>query len=115
MLIESSIPDSSSPSLAVDGSPSEFFVHKDAIIQLSKPLFTLMKGELSEAQAGCTTWEDVSKGTFERLVQFAYTGDYSIPKTEKRKRVVKLEKADISVPAHPASPIATSEEKNGMT
>jgi hypothetical protein len=42
-----------------------------------------------EFQAGCTIWGDVSKETFERVTQFAYTGDYSIPKTRKRNRVQK--------------------------
>jgi len=46
-----------------------------------------MKGGMAESQAGCTIWADVSKETFERFAQFAYTGDYSIPKTEKRNRV----------------------------
>ena len=44
----------------------------------------MTKGDSPEAQAGAATWEDVSKDTFERFSQFAYTGDYSIPKTEKR-------------------------------
>jgi hypothetical protein len=52
-----------------------------------------MKGGLS----GCTIWNNVSKETFERFVQFAYTGDYSIPETEKRTRVVKPEKAGSDV------------------
>ena len=30
----------------------------------------------------------MSKETFERFTQFVYTGDYSIPKIEKRNRVV---------------------------
>jgi hypothetical protein len=50
-----------------------------------------LKGGLSEAQAGCTIWKDISKETFERIVQFAYTGDYSIPKTEKRNTAIKPE------------------------
>jgi hypothetical protein len=38
----------------------------------------------------------VSKGTFERFTQFAYTGDYSIPKMEKRNRVAMLGKYDLN-------------------
>jgi hypothetical protein len=64
----------------------------------------LTKGGSPEARAGCAIWKDVSKETFERFVQFAYTGDYSIPKTEKRNTAIKLEKAEMSVPAHPSSP-----------
>ncbi|KAF7949337.1 uncharacterized protein EAE97_002846 [Botrytis byssoidea] len=63
----------------VDGHATEFFVHEEAIVQLSRPLEALMRGGMSESQAGCTIWDDVSKETFERFVQFAYTGDYTVP------------------------------------
>ncbi|KAH8598893.1 hypothetical protein B0O99DRAFT_650146 [Bisporella sp. PMI_857] len=76
---------------AVDGTPSEFSVHVDAIAQLSKPLHTLVKSS-PEARAGRAIWKDVSKDTFERFVQYAYTGDYSIPKTEKRTAVIPPKK-----------------------
>lgn len=72
---------------AVDGSPSEFTVHEAAIAQLSQPLQTLTKSG-PEAKSGRAVWKDVSKETFERFVQYAYTGDYSIPKTQKRDDVV---------------------------
>ena len=36
-------------------------------------------GNFTESKAGCTIWKGVKKETFERFVQFAYTGDYSIP------------------------------------
>jgi hypothetical protein len=57
-------------------------VHEAAIAQLSHPLASLLTGELVEAQAGCTTWKYVSKGTFERFVQFAYQGDYEVVEPE---------------------------------
>ncbi|THV47371.1 hypothetical protein BGAL_0314g00020 [Botrytis galanthina] len=63
----------------VDGHATEFFVHEEAIVQLSKPLEALMRGGMSESQAACTVWDDVGKETFERFVQFAYTGDYTVP------------------------------------
>lgn len=47
----------------------------------------MTKGGLSEARTGRVIWKDVGKETFERFAQFAYTGDYSIPKTEKRGNV----------------------------
>ena len=47
----------------------------------------MMKGETAESQTGCARWDYVSKETFERFTQFAYTGDYSIPKMEKRNRI----------------------------
>jgi hypothetical protein len=68
----------------VDGRPSEFYVHEEAIAQLSKPLQNLTKGSSPEARDGSATWKDVSKETFERFGQFAYTGDYSIPQTRER-------------------------------
>lgn len=58
---------------------------------LSQPLYNLTKGNTIEARAGRARWKDVSKATFERFVQFAYTGDYSIPKTEQRSSVEKGE------------------------
>jgi hypothetical protein len=64
----------------IDGTSSEFSVAEDAIAHLSKLLKALTKGNLPKV----VTWKDVSKDTFERFAQFAYTGDYSIPKTEKR-------------------------------
>lgn len=57
--------------------------------QLSNPLCSQMKSNWLESQDACIIWDEVSKETFERLVQFAYTGDYSIPKAEKRNRVTK--------------------------
>lgn len=70
----------------VDGKSTEFLVHEEAIAQLSKPLYDLLKGGSRESQAGCTIWDDVSKETFEQFAQFAYTGDYSLSKIKKRKR-----------------------------
>ncbi len=64
---------------------------------LSKPLHTLIKGHLSEAQAGCTLWKEVSKETFERFVQFAYTGDYSVPDTRDWTTVAEPQKHDTNV------------------
>jgi len=68
-----------------DGAPTEFSVHEEAIAQLSQPLRSLLTGGMSEAQTGCVIWKHVGKGTFERFVQFAYTGDYSIPTPTVRK------------------------------
>lgn len=66
----------------IDDRPTKFSVHKEAIAQLSAPLRKLMTDRFAEMLP--TIWEDVSKETFERFAQFSYTGDYSIPKTEKR-------------------------------
>lgn len=66
----------------------------------------------------------MTKETFERFVQYAYTGDYSIPKTEKRNIAVppkvngihvktpdslaKPQKAENVAAAQPSSPSATN-------
>jgi hypothetical protein len=42
-------------------------------------------------------WKEVSKETFERFVQFAYTGDYSIPDTRECIKVAEPWKEDIDV------------------
>jgi hypothetical protein len=49
-----------------------------------------VQGEHSRTKAGYSVWKDVSKETFWRFAQFAYTGDYSIPKTTKLQKVVKV-------------------------
>ncbi|KAF4634738.1 hypothetical protein G7Y89_g3366 [Cudoniella acicularis] len=83
----------------IDGKATEFFVHEDAVAQLSPSLRALMKGEMEEAQMGCTIWEDVSKETFERFAQFAYTGDYTVPEARKRIVVEKGSTTNDSTPA----------------
>ena len=88
----------------VDTKSSEFSVHEDAVSQLSRPLYSLTKGNSNEARAGRAKWKDVSKATFERFIQFAYTGDYSIPRTEKRGTVIKLDKSEATISSPPASP-----------
>lgn len=76
--------------------------------QLSTPLYGMMKKGYLESEAGRATWDDISKETFERLAQFAYTGDYGVPKTEKRIRVV--EEDDVLVSDDPALEASPMEE-----
>ncbi|RDL31411.1 uncharacterized protein BP5553_09620 [Venustampulla echinocandica] len=73
----------------IDGKPTKFYIHEKAIAQLSEPLQKLMEGNFAEAQTGWARWDDVSKETFERFVQFAYTGDYSIPEPTKWNKVAE--------------------------
>ncbi|CZR54968.1 uncharacterized protein PAC_04853 [Phialocephala subalpina] len=54
-------------------------VHEQALADLSTALTTLMQGKMSESLAGEATWKDVDQETFIRFIQFAYTGDYSVP------------------------------------
>ncbi|KAK0105979.1 hypothetical protein ONS95_004488 [Cadophora gregata] len=44
-------------------------------------LDSLMRGEMSESLAGEAKWKDTGQGTFLRFIEFAYTGDYSIPQS----------------------------------
>ncbi|PVH77596.1 hypothetical protein DL98DRAFT_517313 [Cadophora sp. DSE1049] len=97
---------------AVDGSASEFSVHEDAIAQLSTPLRTLVKSSPS-ARVGSTIWKDVNKETFERFVQFAYTGNYSIPKTQKRG--VAVPNANGIHPKNVEGPAKSDNAENGVT
>jgi hypothetical protein len=39
-----------------------------------------MRGKMSESASRVVTWVDVDQETFVRFAQFAYTGDYSVPK-----------------------------------
>jgi hypothetical protein len=72
----------------VDGRSTEISVHEEAVAQLSDMLRALMKGGvMTESQTACATWNHVGRETFERFAQFAYTGDYSVPKTETREKV----------------------------
>lgn len=93
----------------IDGTPTGFSVHEEVIARLFKPLHNLVKGGLSEAQAGCMIWKEVSKETFERFVQVAYTGDYSIPNTREWNRVAKPEKVGTDALVRRA-PLGTSKE-----
>jgi len=58
----------------------EILIHEEAIASQSPALNKLMRGEMSEGKTGEVTWADVDLATFTRFTQFAYTGDYSVPK-----------------------------------
>ena len=61
-------------------------------------------GKFSESTAGCTAWKDVNKETFERFIQFAYTGDYSIPGPGIRV------KKTLNIPSGSSGPYTNSSE-----
>jgi hypothetical protein len=75
----------------IDSGPTEFTVHEEAIAQLSQPLRSSLTGVLSESLTKSVLWPEVSKDTFKRFVQFAYTGDYSIPSPVHRGRLTPEE------------------------
>ena len=58
----------------VDGKP--FYVHKDVIARVSKPLDRLVNGSMREAQCGEAVLENVDGATFARFCQWAYAGYY---------------------------------------
>ena len=87
-----------------------FFVHEEAIAQLSKPLNALLRGSMQEAREACVKWEKVDKATFERFVQFAYTGDYTAPQahlqSDKNDSVQACPPPEIEVPTKLSAIIA---------
>ncbi|KAL7627928.1 hypothetical protein AAE478_002123 [Parahypoxylon ruwenzoriense] len=54
----------------------EFMMHIELVARLSKPLHTLVKGDMKEAQEGVAEWPEIDEGTFIRFCEFAYTGSY---------------------------------------
>ncbi|KAG4441648.1 hypothetical protein IFR05_002855 [Cadophora sp. M221] len=91
----------------VDGELTTFSVHEEAIAALSQPLHTLMRSGLSESETGHAIWEDVSKDTFVRFAQFAYTGDYSVPALATREtavldgeKIADAEQIAVAIPAY---------------
>ncbi|KFX89896.1 hypothetical protein O988_08436 [Pseudogymnoascus sp. VKM F-3808] len=73
-----------------DGEATDFLVHKEAMAQLSEPFRDMLNGE---STAESVTWRNVGKSSFERLAQFAYTGDYTVPKPLRRRGAVDRQEA----------------------
>ena len=74
-------------------------VHETVLAEQFPALAALMRGEMAESVASESRWMDVDKGTFVRTAQFAYTGDYSIPKGSTAQAVVEAE--PLSPPQEP--------------
>ncbi|KAK3942888.1 hypothetical protein QBC46DRAFT_339140 [Diplogelasinospora grovesii] len=60
----------------------EFWLHKDLISKLSKPLNALINGPWREAREGSVEWDDIDEETFRRFIDFVYTRDYRSPAPE---------------------------------
>ena len=71
-------------------------VHEAVLTEQSPALAALMRGEMAESVAGMSRWMDVDKGTFIRFAQFAYIGDYSIPKASIAQAVVEAKSSSPS-------------------
>lgn len=67
-----------------DGTPAKYVVHEEAIARLSPHLKNHLQKETEVNQKPRVVWKHVGKETFEKFVQFAYTGDYSIAEGEER-------------------------------
>ncbi|KAH7317551.1 hypothetical protein BKA65DRAFT_514704 [Rhexocercosporidium sp. MPI-PUGE-AT-0058] len=72
---------------SIDGIPAEFSVHEEAVARLSKPLHSLLRGDLCGSADRLYDMGESQQGNFGRFVQFAYTGDYSIPQSSLRKKL----------------------------
>ncbi|KAL9033704.1 MAG: hypothetical protein Q9180_005805 [Flavoplaca navasiana] len=91
-----------------------FYLHAALVSHYSKPLDVLMNGEMSEAQKGSATIEDVEEDTFGRFAEWLNKGYYT-PKEAFTHPVVndgEAEKSDESVPSehdfapsHPEPPV----------
>ncbi|KAF9874742.1 hypothetical protein CkaCkLH20_07879 [Colletotrichum karsti] len=57
----------------------EFSVHEASLGAVSGPLKALLSGGMKESLEGIVVWDDTESSTFLGLVEFAYTGDYSVP------------------------------------
>jgi hypothetical protein len=73
-----------------DGEATDFLVHKEAMAQLSEPFRDMLNEESSSESI---TWRSVTKKSLERLAQFAYTGDYTVPKPLGRRGAVDGQEA----------------------
>ncbi|KXH45120.1 hypothetical protein CSIM01_01249 [Colletotrichum simmondsii] len=59
----------------------EFTVYESSFASLSPPLRALLTGGFQESNEGKVIWDDTDPVTFVLLVQYAYSGDYSLPET----------------------------------
>ncbi|KAI1335802.1 hypothetical protein F5Y15DRAFT_223485 [Xylariaceae sp. FL0016] len=83
----------------------EYVIHADVFANLSTPLSKIINGDSTTAVAKRIDWEEeVDTGTFERLMQWAYSGDYggarpgtdaraSPPRERHARRVIKIKPA----------------------
>ncbi|KAH8814851.1 hypothetical protein F5884DRAFT_770188 [Xylogone sp. PMI_703] len=53
-----------------------FLVHEAVLVNQSPALAKMLGPDFNEANI---EWKDVDKGTFIRFIQYAYTGDYTVP------------------------------------
>lgn len=64
--------------LLVGPDKKSFTVHSELLAQMSKPLNSLVNGEMKEASDGVAAWPEVDEETFIRFWEFAYTRNYTV-------------------------------------
>ncbi|OAP65638.1 hypothetical protein AYL99_01610 [Fonsecaea erecta] len=76
-----------------------FYMHSRLASQLSIAMDKLLNGDMIEAKEGFAVFEDTDEETFIRVIQFAYTGDYTVAEPD-----IVLSESDIVVdnPTGPA-------------
>ncbi|KAK6221820.1 hypothetical protein QIS74_04692 [Colletotrichum tabaci] len=61
----------------------EFSVQELSLCVISPALRALLTGGMKESVEGKVVWDDVEPATFVRLMEYAYSHDYSVPKVVK--------------------------------
>ncbi|KAI9808038.1 MAG: hypothetical protein M1827_007544 [Pycnora praestabilis] len=64
----------------VDGNP--YYIHAHLVSRYSNPLDRMINGQMAEAQKGFAVLEEVDEGTFERFIEWAYKGYYTVANFE---------------------------------
>ena len=59
-----------------------YYVHADLIAAISKPLNRLMNVDMQEKSNGYAELPGVSQETFEKFLEWLYTGRYQLPQPE---------------------------------
>ncbi|TKW56134.1 hypothetical protein CTA1_3005 [Colletotrichum tanaceti] len=60
----------------------EFNVHEASVTWLSQPLNALLTNGMQESVDARVVWEDVEPGTFTKLLEYAYSGSFTVPDEE---------------------------------
>ncbi|KAF8459941.1 hypothetical protein BDZ91DRAFT_740635 [Kalaharituber pfeilii] len=72
-------------STSAPDSSSVFYIHKALLANISSELRKHVHNEMKEGKEGVMTLGDVDKETMARFVEWAYTGDYPVEETSRRR------------------------------
>ncbi|KAJ9637997.1 hypothetical protein H2204_004587 [Knufia peltigerae] len=56
-----------------------FYVHSALVAKQSRPLAALVSNGMVESRQRCAVFDDVDEDTFLHFLEFAYTGEYTVP------------------------------------